>query len=106
MTAANAIAPRAFAVRWKDLHRWGVNSFRTSQWQWPPTAIKKLTLALERRFEPVEKTAFELKPEHFLSLRFTGEVEPRDLHGKSEFKGNLFFAHSGDIIYSKIDVRN
>ena len=62
--------------------------------------------ALERRFESVDKASFELRPEHFLSLRFTGEIEPRDLHGKSEFKGTLFFAHAGDLIYSKIDVRN
>ncbi|PKN30366.1 MAG: hypothetical protein CVU64_03690 [Deltaproteobacteria bacterium HGW-Deltaproteobacteria-21] len=104
--ATNTIAPRAFAVWWKDLHRWGVKSFQFSQWRWPPPAIKKLATALERRFEIVDKTSFELRPEHFLSLRFTGEVEPRDLHGKSEFKGSLFFAHAGDIIYSKIDVRN
>ena len=54
----------------------------------------------------MDKKNFELKPEHFLSLRFTGEVEQRDLHGKSDFKGSLFFARAGDIIYSKIDVRN
>lgn len=106
MTAATTTPSRAFAVWWKDLHRWGVKSFQFSQWQWPPAAIKKLTSALERRCEPVDKTSFELRPEHFLSLRFTGEVGLRDLHGKSEFKGALFFARAGDIIYSKIDVRN
>lgn len=104
--ASNIIAPRAFGVWWKDLHRWGVKSFQSSQWQWPPSAIKKLTSALERRCEPVDKTSFKLRPEHFVSLRFTGEVEQRDLHGKNEFKGALFFARAGDIIYSKIDVRN
>ncbi len=106
MTATNTIAPRAFAVWWKEMHRWGVKSFQSSQWQWPPTAIKKLAIALERRFETVDKTSFALRPENFLSLRFTGEVEPRDLHGKSEFKGTLFLARAGDLIYSKIDVRN
>ena len=106
MTAKNAIAPRAFAVRWKDLHRWGVKSFQFSQWQWPSAVIKKLSSAIERRCEPVDKTTFVLRPEHFLSLRFTGEVGLRDLHGKSEFKGSLFFARAGDIVYSKIDVRN
>jgi len=102
----NTITPRSFAVWWKDLHRWGVRSFQSSQWQWPPTVIKKLATVLERRFETVDKASFKLRPEHFLSLRFTGEVEPRDLHGKSEFKGTLFFARAGDLIYSKIDVRN
>ncbi len=106
MMATNTIAPRAFAVWWKDLHRWGVKSFQFSQWQWPPSAVKKLSFALERKYEQVDKTSFELRPEHFISLRFSGEVEPRDLRGKSEFKGTLFFAHAGDLIYSKIDVRN
>jgi type I restriction enzyme, S subunit len=106
MTQASTGACRAFAVWWKDLDRWSVASQRGSSWQWPPAAIKTLASALERRYEPVDKDTFELKPEHFLSLRFTGEIEPRDLHGKVDFKGALFFAHAGDIIYSKIDVRN
>ena len=106
MTTASSMISHAFAVWWKDVDRWSVNSFRSSSWQWPPDVIKKLSVALERRNEPVDKATFELKPEHFLSLRFSGEIEPRDLHGKSEFKGNLFFARAGDIIYSKIDVRN
>ena len=33
-------------------------------------------------------------------------MESRNLHGRSDFKGRLFFAHPGDVIYSKIDVRN
>ena len=28
------------------------------------------------------------------------------MRGKKDFKGSLFFAHAGDIIFSKIDVRN
>jgi len=61
---------------------------------------------MERRSELVDKSSFCSQPEHFLSLRFCGEIERRDLHGKSEFKGALFFAYAGDLIYSKIDVRN
>ena len=105
MTATNTIAPRAFAVWWKDLHRWSVKSFQSSHWQWPPSAIKKLTSAMERRCEPVDKTSFKIRPEHFVSLRFTGEVEQRDLHGKTDFK-EVFLASARDILYSKIDVRN
>jgi type I restriction enzyme, S subunit len=61
---------------------------------------------LERRSESVNKVSFEIRPEHFVSLRFTGEIEQRNLHGKTEFKGSLYFAYAGDLIYSKIDVRN
>ncbi len=106
MTQVNTGGCRAFAVSWKDFDRWSVASQRVSAWQWPPTVIKTLASALERRYEPVDKKTLELKPEHFVSLRFSGKVEPRDLHGKADFKGALFFAHAGDIIYSKIDVRN
>lgn len=106
MTATTPTTSRAFAVWFKDLGRWSVKSFYESHWQRPATEIKKLAVALERRSESVDKVSFKLKPEHFISLRFTGEVVPRNLHGKSEFKGALFYAYAGDLIYSKIDVRN
>lgn len=106
MAAVSATAPRAFAVWWKDLERWSPGSARRDTWRWPPSAIKKLADALERRNERVDKTTFELRPEHFVSLRFTGEVEQRALHGKEEFKGTLYFARAGDLVYSKIDARN
>lgn len=106
MIAVSATPSRAFAIWWKDLSRWSVGSFRIPPWKWPREQIKKLALALERRREPVDRDVFTLHPQYFVSLRFTGEVEQRDLHGKTTFKGGLFFAHPGDIIYSKIDVRN
>ncbi len=56
--------------------------------------------------DATDKQITELLPEHFISLRFTGEIENRDLHGKSKFMGGLSYARPGDIIYSKIDVRN
>lgn len=40
------------------------------------------------------------------TLHFDGTIEPRVLRGKGKFKGRLHFAHAGDVIYSKIDVRN
>ena len=43
---------------------------------------------------------------NLVTLHFDGEMEPRNLQGRSNFKGRLFFAHPGDVIYSKIDVRN
>lgn len=106
MTVTSGITQRVFAVWWKDVDRWNVKSAISSSWRWPRSDIKPLATALERRCEPVDKRTFELKPEYFLSLRFSGDVEQRDLRGKTDFRGPLFFAHPGDIIYSKIDVRN
>ena len=106
MTTTSATTQRAFAAWWEDVDRWSVGSLRRASWHWPSSAIKKLANALERRNDRVDKGTFDLQPEHFVSLRFTGEVEQRELHGKEDFKGALFFARAGDILYSKIDVRN
>ena len=107
MTAPPASnSPRAFAVWFRDLHRWSVNSFFKIGWQWPDEYIKPLSAALTRRQEEVKRAVHEFADLQLMTLHFDGEMEPRDLRGKSDFKGKLFFAHPGDVIYSKIDVRN
>jgi hypothetical protein len=40
-----------------------------------------------------------------VSLHFDGEMEPRDAN-VTAFKGRLFLCEAGDVLYSKIDVRN
>lgn len=42
----------------------------------------------------------------FGSLHFDGELSHRDMSGKADVKGKLFFAHANDVVYSKIDARN
>lgn len=97
---------RAFGIPFKDLDLWSVTSFRKLVWNWSPNVIKPLTTALERRQEEVNKreTSFDSAPP--VTLRFDGSVEKRELGGKTSFKGKLFLAHAGNVIYSKIDVRN
>jgi type I restriction enzyme, S subunit len=97
---------RAFGIPFKDLDLWSVTSFRKLVWNWSPDVIKPLNAALERRQEEVNKreTSFEAAPP--VTLRFDGSMEKRELGSKTSFKGKLFLAHAGDVIYSKIDVRN
>lgn len=54
----------------------------------------------------MDKHAEKLLPEHFVTVRFGGAIEPRDLDGDPDYRGALFWADAGDIIYSKIDCRN
>ena len=68
--------------------------------------IKPLATVLHRRFEVVNRKDHDFASLQLATLHFDGELEPRELRGKVEFKGKLFFAHAGDVIYSKIDVRN
>jgi len=98
--------PRAFAVWFKDLDRWSVSSFFEVGWKWPADVIRPLAAALERRFEVVDRAKIEFADLRLLTLHFDGEMEPRNLDGKSGFKGKLFYAQAGDMVYSKIDVRN
>ena len=105
MSPAIATASRAFVVRWDEIDRWSVGAVRPAPRAWAGTHVRPLGVALERRVERVPDD-FELLPNHFISIRFNGHIEPRDLRGKTLFKGHLFFAYPGDIVYSKIDVRN
>jgi type I restriction enzyme S subunit len=98
--------PRAFAVWFKDLDRWSVSSFFKMGWKWPAEVIRPLSAALERRYAPVDRAKVEFADLKLVTLHFGGDMEPRDLNGKVNFKGKLFNAFAGDVVYSKIDVRN
>lgn len=106
MTTAVTARPRAFAVWFKDLVRWNPGSFVQSSWHWPKEYIKPLSAALKAR-------QLEAKNDHagfaalpMVTIRFDGEMEPRDSKAITAIKGKLFLAHTGDVVYSKIDVRN
>ena len=88
------------------MERWSVGSFNQIDWQWPREVIKPLSSVLRRRFEVVNRKDHDFASLQLATLHFDGELEPRELRGKVEFKGKLFFAHAGDVVYSKIDVRN
>ncbi len=96
---------KAFAVMFQDLMRWNVNSFYAIHWMWPAETIKPLAEALDRKTTVLDKTDNVLSKIVLVSLHFNGEMEPRDTSAE-EFKGRLYEVSSGDVIYSKIDVRH
>lgn len=96
---------RAFAVEFKDIERWSVSAFRQLSWNWPVHTIKPLSAAMTRRLVPLNG-GHTAGPVPMVTLRFTGEMELRSMRGKDEVKGKLFRAEAGDLVYSKIDVRN
>jgi type I restriction enzyme S subunit len=106
MTMAALTLPRAFAVRFKDAHVWSVGSFVRVEWSWPEEYIKPLSKALHRRVEEVDRKQHSIEDLQLVTLHFDGTIEPRDLGSQKDFKGRLFFVYTGNIIYSKIDVRN
>lgn len=88
------------------MKRWSVRSFLEIDWRWGKELIKPIGVALERRLEAVNRSEHDFSSLNIVTLHFNGEMEPRDLKGKTDFKGKLYFGHPGDVIYSKIDLRN
>lgn len=96
---------KAFAVLFENLHRWSVRSFFVINWKWSPHLIKPLAFALRRKSISFDWTKANLNRTVLISLSFNGEIEIRNAD-IDNFKGRLFLAEAGDVIYSKIDVRN
>jgi type I restriction enzyme, S subunit len=101
-----SVHERAFAVWFKDMRLWSVGSFHQMRWHWPAEYIKPLSSALTRKQIEVNRREHSFDSLSLVTLHFDGSMEKRNLHGKSNFKGGLRFAEAGDVIYSKIDVRN
>lgn len=98
--------PRAFSVGFRDLQTWSVAAQFAVNWNWPDEAIKPLSSILSRRNEAALET---LAPEFMvtlLTIRFDGSIEPREPVRIRDMKGRLFRVHPGDVVFSKIDVRN
>jgi restriction endonuclease S subunit len=98
--------PKAFVILFKDLHVWSVGSFFKLNWQWPTEYIKPLSSALKRKSNVVNNEDYLSGQMKLVTLHFDGTIVPRATNGKNDFKGNLYSAASGDVVYSKIDVRN
>ena len=104
--AGVAPTPKAFAVWFKDLERWSVGSFIALGWRWPRSTIHRLSDALLRKVEDVDRKQTPINTIRLVTLHFDGEIELRRRTGNSPIKGRLFWAEPGDMVYSKIDVRN
>lgn len=106
MITAETSRPRAFAVWFKDLDRWNPGSFFQSDWHWPKEFIMSLNKALKARklVANIDQPDFSSIP--LITIRFDGEMETRSSKATTDIKGKLFLAHAGDVVYSKIDVRN
>ena len=97
---------RAFTVDFSALQVWSVAGQFAADWGWPPSSIKPLGDALVRRCEPASDTLAPDAEVTLLTIRFDGTIEPRARVRLRDIKGRLFRVHPGDVVFSKIDVRN
>lgn len=100
------VRTRAFTVYFRDLETWSVAAQFAVSWNWPDDIIKPLATILSRRSEAALETLTPDEIVRLLTIRFDGSIEPRDPVCMKNIKGRLFRVYPGDVVFSKIDVRN
>lgn len=98
--------PRVFVRGFRKLASWSVAAQFDFHWNWPGDIIKPLGSVFSRRNEAALDTLSPNSPVTLLTIRFDGSIEPREPVQIKELKGRLFRAYAGDVVFSKIDVRN
>ncbi|WP_027600718.1 MULTISPECIES: restriction endonuclease subunit S [Pseudomonas] len=98
--------PRAFSVSFSGLQTWSVAAQFAVNWSWPDEVIKPLVSILRRRNEAALETLTLESMVTLLTIRFDGSIEPREPVRIKDVKGRLFRVYTGDVVFSKIDVRN
>lgn len=106
MGEAAQAGPRAFSVAFRGLQTWSVAAQFAVNWNWPDKVIKPLASILRRRNEAALETLTPESMVTLLTIRFDGSIEPREPVRIKDIKGRLSRIYPGDVVFSKIDVRN
>lgn len=98
--------PKAFAVRFAQINRWDPNSFHGINWHWPTSVMDTIGSVLNPRKEKVDRSANGFNDLMPVTIHFDGSIEPRKVSEDKEYTMELFWARPGDIVVSKIDLKN
>lgn len=80
------------------LDRWDVKHALAPRWQRPPSELERFGSVAVRRIEPNQGAA------RYGSVHFDGRITQRP--PEITIKGKTYLAHSNDVVFSRIDVRN
>jgi hypothetical protein len=100
------IETRAFAVPFDALDRWDPISFHFIPWAWPRSVLVSLREVLRPRKQPVDRTRFGFSDLQPITIHFDGTIDKRKIRHAQEYRMELFVARPGDIVVSKIDLKN
>jgi len=90
-------------MQFANLDRWTPASYTNERWCWPDSVVLPLSSVLQPQVSALDKANHGVIC--LATLHFDGSLEPRNGDAKA-IKGRLFLAEPGDVVYSKIDVRN
>lgn len=105
MTAINRAFPNAFTISWENAERWDYGFFRRVRWQWPREQMARLGSVLVRKQFEVDANVAKATVPIIEKISFGGRVTVSKIEDRSGYKGRLFWADAGDLIYSKIRVK-
>lgn len=106
MGEATQSFPKAFAITFSSLKRWDPNSFHNIKWYWPSSEMAHIASILTSRKEKVDRSSIEFADLMPITIHFDGSIEPRKISDNKEYTMELFWACPGDIVVSKIDLKN
>ncbi len=96
---------RAFVANWSELGRWDTNSLFVVAWAWPKEILKPLSEAVVRQVESVETQQDTREIPIIQKISFGGRLTVREEEQRHNYKGKLFWAYPGNLVYSKIRVK-
>lgn len=98
--------PKAFAVTFAQINRWDPNSFHGIKWHWPSSVMAPIGSVLKPRKEKVDRSGNGFASLMPITIHFDGSIEPRKISEDKEYTMELFWARPGDVVASKIDLKN
>lgn len=98
--------PKVFSVSFSSLKRWDPISFHNIQWYWPSSVMLPIDSVLSPRKEKVDRSTNDFSDLVPVTIHFDGSIEPRKVSKDKEYTMDLFWARPGDIVASKIDLKN
>ena len=106
MPQAEAQSRLPLVVSFAETSTWNVSAQFAAKWAWDDEHIGELGEALVRRSDAALDTLGPEAEVSLLTIRFDGSIEPREPVRIMDVKGKLFRVRPGDVVFSKIDVRN
>lgn len=97
---------KAFAVLFSAIQRWDPSSFYRITWHWPQSVLRPISSFLIPRKEKVDRGRFTFADLQPFTIHLDGSVDRREVDAGREYSMELFFAHPGDIVVAKIDLKN
>lgn len=98
--------PKVFSTSFSALKRWDPNSFHCIQWHWSPSVMAPIGSVLSPRKEKVDRSYNSFSDLLPITIHFDGSIEPRKVEQDRKYTMNLFWVRPGDIVASKIDLKN